>query len=61
MDYKTKVYNTDNKEPNIQIEEIFEHKIEYLTKDDIEFLEKYKICFKVYATEEVEIKEKGTA
>ena len=59
MDYKTKVYNTDNKEPNIQIEEIFEHKIEYLTKDDIEFLEKYKICFKVYATEEVEIKEKG--
>ena len=59
MDYKTKIYNTDNKEPNIEIEESFEHKIEYLTKDDIEFLEKDKICFKVYAIEEVEMKGKG--
>lgn len=59
MEYKTKIYNTDKREPNIEIEESFEHKIEYLTKDDIEFLEKYKICFKVYAIEEVEIKGKG--
>ena len=59
MEYKTKIYNTDKREPNIEIEETFEHKIEYLTKDDIEFLEKYKICFKVYAIEEVEIKGKG--
>ena len=59
MEYKTKIYNTDKREPHIEIEETFEHKIEYLTKDDIEFLEKYKICFKVYAIEEVEIKGKG--
>lgn len=59
MEYKTKIYNTDKREPNIEIEETFEHKIEYLIKDDIEFLEKYKICFKVYAIEEVEIKGKG--
>ena len=57
--YKTKTYNQDGNEPNIEIEEKFEHKIEYITQEDVEFLEKDKICFKIYALEEVEVKGKG--
>ena len=30
MDYKTKIYNTDNKEPNIEIEESFEISLQVL-------------------------------
>jgi hypothetical protein len=43
---------------DIDINESFEHKIDYLTKEDIDFLENDKVCFKIYATEKVEKKGK---
>ena len=43
---------------DIEINENFEHKIDYLTKEDIEFLENDKVCFKIYASERVEKKGK---
>ena len=71
---KTKVYNKfdendgnegkvlDNSQENdkveIEINENFEHKIGYLTKEDIEFLVKDKVCFKVYSSERIEKKGK---
>jgi len=61
----TKVYNEkeeynncSNEKTNIEINEEFEHKIDFLTKEDIEFLENEKICFKIYASEQVEKKGK---
>jgi hypothetical protein len=55
----TKLYNeNDSNLTEFKIEEEFEHKIDYLTKEDVEFLEKEKICFKVYAYEDVEKKGK---
>ena len=53
------IYNENNKSSNVKIEEKFEHYIEYLTKEDIEFLLRDKICFKIYAYEEIEIKQKN--
>jgi predicted transcriptional regulator len=60
--------NTDSLENNnnsgedgkveIEINETFEHKIDYLTKEDIDFLENDKVCFKIYASERVEKKGK---
>ena len=49
----TKIYNQE-KEKNIEFDigEDFEHKIEYLTKEDIDFLEKENIKFKIYASED---------
>ena len=64
--------NTDNLENNnnsnsldeakvdIEINETFEHKIDYLTKEDIDFLENDKVCFKIYASEKVEKKRKNS-
>ena len=43
---------------DIDINESFEHKIDYLTKEDIDFLENDKVCFKIYASEKVEKKGK---
>ena len=43
---------------DIEINETFEHKIDYLTKEDIEFLENDKVCFKIFSTEKVEKKGK---
>ena len=43
---------------DIEINESFEHKIDYLTKEDIDFLENDKVCFKIYASERVEKKGK---
>jgi len=55
----TKLYNeTDSNLTEFKIGEEFEHKIDYLTKEDVDFLEKEKICFKVYAYEDVEKKGK---
>jgi len=56
--YRTKIYNEDGKENSFIIGEKFEHEINYLTEEDIEFFLKDKICFKIYAYETVEIKEK---
>ena len=51
----TKLYNeNDSNLTEFKIGEEIEHKIDYLTKEDVDFLEKEKLCFKVYAYEDVE-------
>ena len=55
----SQLYNqNDEKNVEFDIGEEFEHKIEYLTKEDVEFLEKENIKFKIYACEDVDKKEK---
>ena len=56
--YKTKIYNEDGKENSFLIDEKFEHRIPYLSEEDINFFLKDKICFKIYAYEEIEKKGK---
>ena len=56
----TKLYNeNDSNLTEFKIEEEIEHKIDYLTKEDVEILENEKLCFKVYAFEDVEKKGKS--
>ena len=51
----TKIYNqNENKKTEFTIGEEFDHKIDYLTKEDIEYLEKENVKFKIYAYEDVE-------
>jgi hypothetical protein len=50
--YKTRMIEGNNRDP--LFEENFEHHIEYLTRDDIDYIVKENLCFKVYAIEEVE-------
>jgi hypothetical protein len=52
------IIEIDEESVSIQINEEFEHKIDYLTKEDIEYIEKEKLCFKIYAVETVEKKGK---
>ena len=59
----TKTYNQKaefnkciNEKNNIVINEEFEHKIDFLTKEDIEYLENENMCLKIYATEQIEKK-----
>ena len=59
----TKIYNQKaefnkciNEKNNIVINEEFEHKIDFLTKEDIEYLENENMCLKIYATEQIEKK-----
>ena len=55
----TKIYNqNENKKCEFNIGEEFEHKIDYMTKEDVEFLEKENVKFKIYAYENVEKKGK---
>ena len=56
--YKTKIYNEDGKENSFIIDEKFEHNIPFLTEEDINFFLKDKICFKIYAIEKTDKKEK---
>jgi hypothetical protein len=56
--YKTKTYNEEGKETSFTIDEKFEHKILYLSEEDINFFLKDKICFKIYAYEEIQKKGK---
>ncbi|MCQ2818408.1 MAG: hypothetical protein MJ252_14165 [archaeon] len=56
--YTTKAYNTENPTTNFEINENFEHTIDYLTREDIEYFKKEKVCFKLLAIEEVEKKGK---
>ena len=56
--YKTKIYNEEGKENSFLIDEKFEHNINFLTEEDINFFLKDKICFKIYAIEKIEKKEK---
>ena len=54
----TKIYNqNEDKNTEFDIGEEFEHKIEYLTKEDVDFLNKENIKFKIYASEDVPKKE----
>ena len=56
---KTKVYNTEeNIQTKLEMNEHFEHYIEYLSKEDIDYLVKEKLQFSVYAYENVEKKGK---
>jgi hypothetical protein len=57
----TKIYNSKaefnnclNEKNNVDINEEFEHKIDFLTKEDIDYLENEKLCFKIYASEQIE-------
>ena len=57
----TKIYNPKaefnnclNEKNNVDINEEFEHKIDFLTKEDIDYLENEKLCFKIYASEQIE-------
>ena len=55
----TKIYNQNEKRKiEIDIGEEYEHKIEYLTMEDIDFLQKENIKFKIFASEEVDKKER---
>ena len=61
----TKTYNKNaefnnniNEKNNIEINEEFEHKIDFLTKEDIDYLENENICLKIYASEQIEKKGK---
>ena len=56
--YKTKIYNEEGKENSFLIDEKFEHSINFLTEEDINFFLKDKICFKIYAIEKKKKKEK---
>ena len=47
-----------DEEQSLEMNEVFEHKIDYLTKEDIDFLENDKVCFKIYSSEKVEKKGK---
>ena len=62
---KSKIYNQKenfnnfcNDKCDIDINEEFEHKIDFLTKEDINFLENETICFKIYGNEQIEKKGK---
>ena len=62
---KSKIYNQKenynnfcNDKCDIDINEEFEHKIGFLTKEDINFLENEQICFKIYGNEQFEKKGK---
>ena len=55
----TKIYNQNEKRKiEFDIGEEYEHKIEYLTMEDIDFLQKENIKFKIFASEEVDKKER---
>ena len=61
----TKIYNEKaefnkckDEKTNIEINEEFEHKIDFLTNEDIYYLENEKLCFKIYASEQIEKKGK---
>ena len=56
--YKTKVYNEEGDKRSFQIDEKFQHEMNYMTEEDINYLRNDKICFKVYAFENLPKKEK---
>ena len=50
------IVDMDEESVSIQLNEEFEYKIDYLTKEDIEYLGKERLCFKLYGVETVEKK-----
>jgi hypothetical protein len=55
---KAEFYKCANEKNNIEINEEFEHKIDFLTKEDIDYLENENMCLKIYASEQIEKKGK---
>ena len=51
MVYKTKIYNENGESSSFEINEKFQNEITYITEEDINFLLKNKLCFKIYAYE----------
>ena len=56
--YKTKVYNEEGDKRCFHIDEKFQHEMNYLTEEDIHYLRNDKICFKIYAFEILQKKER---
>ena len=57
--YKTKVYNEQGDNRSFPIDEKFQHEMNYITEEDISYLRNDKICFKIYAFEILQKKERG--
>ena len=57
--YKTKVYNEQGDKRSFPIDEKFQHEMNYMTEEDISYLRNDKICFKIYAFEILQKKERG--
>ena len=57
--YKTKVYNEEGDKRSFPIDEKFNHEMNYMTEEDIDYLRNDKICFKLYAFEVLAKKERG--
>ena len=55
---KAEFYKCAKEKNNIEINEEFEHKIDFLTKEDIDYLENENMCLKIYASEQIEKKGK---
>ena len=56
--YKTKVYNEEGDKRSFTIDEKFQHEINYITEEDISYLRNDKICFKIYAFETLQKRER---
>ena len=56
--YKTKIYNEEGDKKSFTIDEKFQHEISYMTQEDISYLRNDKICFKIYAFEILQKKER---
>eukprot|EP00340_Litonotus_pictus_P005567 CAMPEP_0170514046 /NCGR_PEP_ID=MMETSP0209-20121228/600_1 /TAXON_ID=665100 ORGANISM="Litonotus pictus, Strain P1" /NCGR_SAMPLE_ID=MMETSP0209 /ASSEMBLY_ACC=CAM_ASM_000301 /LENGTH=1023 /DNA_ID=CAMNT_0010797955 /DNA_START=73 /DNA_END=3141 /DNA_ORIENTATION=- len=54
--YQSKIVTEKTRNPTF--EDYIEHKIDFLTKDDIDFFIKEKLCFRIYSFEDVAIKGK---
>ena len=59
---KTKVYNIENNNnyENLEINESFEHEIDFLSKEDIEYFLNEKLLITIYAVEQIEKRHKKT-
>ena len=57
--YKTKVYNEEGNSNSFTIDEKFQHEMNYITEEDISYLRNDKICFKIYAFEILQKRERG--
>ena len=59
---KTKTFNVDNNNnfENLEINECFEHEIDFLNKEDIEYFVNEKLLVTIYAVEQIEKRHKKT-
>ena len=56
--FKTKEYNEEGDKRSFTIDEKFQHEINYISEEDISLLRNDKICFKIYAFENLPKKER---